>query len=87
MCITKVESFQFAGKLYAKETDAIAAAVNEIGERIKKDHHANPASGIFASRDELIKLLVRHRRLSRHATATEVTSENGTGEPKRGTEA
>lgn len=59
MCIEKTESFRFAGKLYETEKDAIEAALSEIGSKIVKEHHANPAKGLLTHADDLVPLLTR----------------------------
>lgn len=47
MCIKKVSSFEFAGKLYSTELEAVKAALTEIGTRIIKDHSSNPLEGLL----------------------------------------
>ena len=69
MCITKVESFDFAGKLYPTELEAVTAALNEIATSIVKQHSAHPLAGIMAHADALPGLLTRYRDLSAPDTA------------------
>lgn len=84
MCIEKVPAFRYAGKLYHEEPDAIRAALADIGEKLKRDHHADPAKGMLENCDKIAMLLMRYRRLSRRAIPTEATSESLTGEPMGG---
>lgn len=64
MCITKVESFQFAGKLYETEIAAVTAALTEIGSNIVKKHSGNPVAGLIEQPMELVTLLTRYHALS-----------------------
>jgi len=83
MCIEQVPAFRHGGKLYEKEDDAIHAALTEIATKIVKDHASAPINGLLLNRDALVRLLTRHQELSPTPTGKEVTSETGTGEPKR----
>lgn len=83
MCITKVESFDFAGKLYPTELDAISAALTEIATSIVKQHSAHPLQGLMEHAEKLPGLLMRHQQLTNPDTPTEVTSENSQKGPKR----
>lgn len=87
MCIEQVPAFRHAGKLYDTELKAVEAAIQDIGATIVKEHSASVHIGLVKHREALTRLLGRHQELSPDPTPTEVTSSNGTGEPKRGTEA
>lgn len=87
MCIEQVPAFRHAGKLYDSELKAVEAALQELGTTLIKDHSGSIAVGLIKHREALARLLSRHQELSPDPTPTEVTSTNGTGEPKRGTEA
>lgn len=71
MCIAKVESYQYAGKLYTTELDAVKAALSEIGSRIIKEHAGNPIDGLLKYGADITPLRNRYIDL----TAPEVTSE------------
>lgn len=87
MCIEQVPAFRHAGKLYDTELKAVEAALQELGATLVRDHSASLAVGLIKHREALTRLLGRHQELSPDPTPTEVTSANGSGEPKRGTEA
>lgn len=61
MTITKVESFQYAGKLYDTELKAVEAAIQDIAAKIMKEFSGSIAVGVIHYRDELIPLLDLHR--------------------------
>lgn len=82
MCITKVESFEFAGKLYSTERLALEAAITEAGARLVKNHSANPGAGLMNQCSELVPLLARFCEIARQGTATEVASEKSQRGPK-----
>lgn len=86
MCITKVESFDFAGKLYPTELEAVTAALTEIATSIVKQHSAHPLQGLLHHGEELPNLLRRYSDLCVPGKATEVTSEESQKGPK-GTQA
>lgn len=83
MCIEKVESWGYGGKLYPSEQEAVITALTDIATRLIKDHATNPLDGLVKHRDQLVPLLARHAELFPTPTPTEVTSGNGTGEPKQ----
>ncbi len=87
MCIEQVPAFRHAGKLYDSELKAVEAAIQDIGSTLIKDHSGSIAVGLIKHREALARLLSRHQELSPDPAPTEAPSENGTGEPKRGTEA
>lgn len=64
MCIEKVESFRYAGKLYPNELEAVSAAIHEIGSRIIKDFASKPFDGLVTHRKDLTKLLARYDELT-----------------------
>lgn len=83
MCIEQVPAFRHAGKLYDTELKAVEAALQELGTTLIKDHSGSIAVGLIKHREALARLLARHQELSPDPTPTEVTSGNGTGEPKQ----
>lgn len=87
MCIEQVPAFRHAGKLYDSELKAVEAAIQDIGALIVKEHSASIHVGLVKNREALARLLTRHQELSPDPTPTEAASADGTGEPKRGTEA
>lgn len=64
MAIDEITGFQFAGKIYATELDAVRAALTEIGSRIVKEHSAAAHVGLIQHRDDLIDLLARYSALT-----------------------
>lgn len=64
MCITKVESFGYAGKLYDTEIEAVRAALTEIGARLLKDHHSNMIVGLTEMGKDIGQLAERHSELT-----------------------
>lgn len=83
MCIEQVPAFRHAGKLYDTELKAVEAALQELGTTLIKDHSGSIAVGLIKHREALARLLGRHQELTPDPTSTEVTSGNGTGEPKQ----
>lgn len=76
MCITKVASYEFGGKLYPTELEAVRAALTEIGTKIVKEHASAPHAGLIDKRADLIPLLTRYDELTAPTDApTEPTSE------------
>lgn len=63
MCIKKTLAFEFAGKLYLTELDAVKAALSEIGADIIRNHSAHPHAGLVVHTDDLLFLLKAHQRL------------------------
>jgi hypothetical protein len=83
MCITKVPAFQFAGKLYLKELDAVKAALAEIGGEIIRNHSAHPHAGLVAHTSDLLFLLRAHQRLVPTDQSAEIEAlPVASGEPK-----
>lgn len=64
MCITKVESFGYAGKLYDTEIEAVRAALTEIGARLLKDHHSNMIVGLTEYGKDIGELAARLSELT-----------------------
>lgn len=64
MCITKVESFGYGGKLYDTELEAVRAALTEIGARLLKDHHSNMIVGLTEMGKDIGQLAERHSELT-----------------------
>lgn len=81
MCIEKIESYSYAGKLYTTEEAAVKAALNEIGNRIMKDFSHEPSEGLTKNANELIDLLGKWRSAQFVARAGKGTSEKGRREP------
>lgn len=72
MCIKKVESYAYAGKLYATEAEATLAALTSIANRIVKEHADSPIKGLLAHGEELTTLLPRHAALEKASAKTSV---------------
>lgn len=81
MCIEKVMSYQWAGKLYATELEAVKAALSEIATKLVKDYSTKPLEGLIALGEDISALRARYLELSPTATATATASEKVAGEP------
>lgn len=83
MCITRQETWAFAGKNYPTELDAVKAALTEIGTRFVKEFHSQPFQGMLALGADISYLRDRYIDLTGpDAGGGEAPSENATGEPK-----
>lgn len=77
MCLIEIEtvpSYRYKGVLFDDEAEALAANIRDIGEDLKKNHHANPGKGILEHREVLELLLIRYNDL-RGRPSMEATSE------------
>lgn len=83
MCIEQVPAFRHAGKLYDTELKAVEAAIQDIGSKFIKQYHNDPLGGLIALGADVSHLRARYLDLLDRDTATEVTSENVGGEPKK----
>lgn len=81
MCIEKVMSYQWAGKLYATELEAVKAALSEIATKLVKDYSTKPLEGLIALGGDISALRARYLELSPTPTATATASEKVAGEP------
>lgn len=81
MCIEKVMSYQWAGKLYATELEAVKAALSEIATRLVKDYSTKPLEGLIALGEDISALRARYLELAPTGTATATASEKVAGEP------
>lgn len=77
MCIEKVMSYSFAGKLYPTELDAVKAALSEIGTRLIKDYSTNPVKGLLELGQDISALRERFLALSPAPISTEEAPEKG----------
>lgn len=75
MCIEKVMSYQWAGKLYATELEAVKAALSEIATRLVKDYSTKPLEGLLALGQDISALRERYIALSPAAISMESASE------------
>lgn len=75
MCIEKVMSYSFAGKLYPTELEAVKAALTEIGTRLIKDHSSHPVNGLIELGEDVSALRARYLALSPSPISTESASE------------
>lgn len=83
MCITKQETWGYAGKNYHEEIHAVQAALIDIGTRFVKDHHSQPLMGLLELGADISALRARYLELRDGPTqGGEAPSENATGEPK-----
>lgn len=81
MCIEKVLSFRFAGKLYEDERAAVHAALHEIGARILKDYSSDPLKGLLEHGEHISSLRARYLELSAAGTPTLELVQEAPGEP------
>lgn len=81
MCIEKVMSYQWAGKLYATELEAVKAALSEIATKLVKDYSTKPLEGLIALGEDISALRARYLELSPTPTATATAPEKVAGEP------
>lgn len=84
MCIEKVMSYSFAGKLYPTELEAVTAALTDVGTRLMKDFATNPVKGLLELGKDISALRERYIALSPTPTATAEPSEKAAGEPMEG---
>lgn len=82
MCIEKVLSYQFAGKLYPNEIDAVKAALGEIATRIIRDHSTNPFEGLLKHGADVSHLRMRYIDLACEETPQKGTTIINAREPK-----
>lgn len=75
MCIEKVMSYQWAGKLYATELEAVKAALSEIATRLVKDYSTKPLEGLLALGQDISPLRERYLALAPAPISTESASE------------
>ena len=66
MCIEKVMSYSFAGKLYPTELEAVTAALTDVGTRLMKDFATNPVKGLLELGKDISALRERYIALSPH---------------------
>ena len=59
MCIEKVQAWSHAGKLFATEDDALAAALKDLAASIQKDHSHEPHVGLLKNSAALRRVLGR----------------------------
>lgn len=83
MCITRQETWGYAGKNYHEEIHAVQAALIDIGTRFVKEHHSQPLMGLLELGADISALRARYLELRDGPVHPEkAPSENATGEPK-----
>lgn len=75
MCIDKVMSYSYAGKLYPTELDAVKAALSDIGTRLIKDFSTHPVNGLIELGQDISALRARYLALAPAAISTESAPE------------
>lgn len=65
MCIKKTQAYEYGGKLYPTEGDAVTAAITEVASDLFKHHDGHPVKALLDRRDTLIDLLSRHAALEK----------------------
>lgn len=63
MCITKQETWGYAGKNYHEEIHAVQAALMDIGTRLVKEHHSQPLMGLLELGADISALRARYLEL------------------------
>lgn len=63
MCIEQIKAWSHGGKLFATESEAVAAALDDLGARLMREHSNNIVDGLLANAESIKKLLAHHERL------------------------
>lgn len=79
MCITKTECWVFRDKPFLNEIDAVIAALEDIGQKIMRNHSAHPFQGLLEHGENVTGL--RQRYLELLALGKKETDDLETDEP------